>query len=267
MSATNGDAAGLPPLDTDHPLLDAWHEVLGELLAQHQRLWERERAKIEAEANAIIANLRAEIVTLTGKFERMITERLSALRDGEPGAPGPKGEPGPPGRDGRLRKVTQWSEGVHYEGDLVVCDGSMYQCVKDTGRPPLHEDWVCIAQAGRDGRTPVVRGTWSSSQTHEMLDIVALGGASFIARRDNPSACPGEDWQLLAMRGKKGDPGPRGEKGERGPAGPAGLLAPTIIGWQIDRESYSARPVMSDGSAGALLELRGLFEQYDHEVR
>jgi hypothetical protein len=200
---------------------------------------------------------------LRGEFERVIFERLSTLHDGERGAPGPQGEPGPQGRDGRLRKVKEWSEGVHYAGDLVVRDGNLYQCVNDTGRPPPHEDWVCIAQAGRDGRTPVVRGTWSSVQTYEMLDIVALGGASFIAKRDNPSTCPGEDWQLLAMRGKKGEPGPRGERGERGPAG---LPAPTIVGWQIDRESYSALPILSDGTEGPRLELRPLFEQFHTET-
>jgi hypothetical protein len=266
-STADSNGSDLPPLEPDNPMLDAWHEVLGGVLAEQQHQWARERALIEAQAAAVVANLRAEIVTLTGKFERMITERLSALRNGEPGAPGPKGEPGPRGRDGRLRKVTEWSGGVHYEGDLVHHGGSLWQCIKDSGRPPPHEDWICIAQAGRDGRTPVVRGTWSSAQTYEMLDIVALGGASFIARRDNPGICPGEDWQLLAMRGKKGDPGPRGERGERGERGPVGLPAPTIVGWQIDRESYSARPVMSDGSAGPVLELRAMFEQYNDEVR
>jgi hypothetical protein len=267
MSATNGDATELPTLDSDHPMADALREALAEILVQHERLWERERAKMEAEANAIVANLRAEIATLRGEFERVIVERLSTLHDGERGAPGPQGEPGPPGRDGRLRKVKEWSDGVYYEGDIVAHNGSAYQCVKDTGRPPPHEDWICIAQAGRDSRTPVIRGTWSSAQTYEMFDVVALGGASFIARRENPGICPGEDWQLLAMRGKKGEPGPRGERGERGERGPAGLPAPTIVDWQVDREAYSARPVMSDGSVGPVLELRGLFEQYDHEVR
>jgi hypothetical protein len=140
-------------------------------------------------------------------------------------APGPKGEPGPPGRDGRLRKVTEWSGGVHYEGDLVVRDGGMYQCVKDTGCPPPHEDWVCIARAGRDGRTPRVCGTWSPDGQCRALDVCALGGCSFIATKDNPGICPGDGWQALTLPGKRGQQGPPGARGERpGPAGTVGAV-------------------------------------------
>jgi hypothetical protein len=51
-----------------------------------------------------------------------------------------------------------------------------------------------------------------------------------------------------------------GLRGERGAA------APTIQSWQIDREHYVATPVMSDGSTGPPLPLRGLFEQYHAEA-
>ena len=64
-------------------------------------------------------------------------------------------------------------------------------------------------------------------------------------------------------RGARGERGERGPNGERGPAGPA---APTIVGWQIDRASFTATPIMSDGSEGPPLELRGLFEQYQIET-
>ena len=189
-------------------------EALGQILAEQQHQWKRERALIEAQAAAVVADMRAAIA-----------ERLSALRDGEPGAPGPKGEPGPPGRDGRLRKVKDWSEGVHYEGDLVIRDGSMYQCVKDTGRPPPHEDWVCLARAGRDGRTPRVCGTWSPDGQCRALDVCALGGCSFIATKDNPGICPGDGWQALTLPGKRGQQGPPGARGERpGPAGTVGAV-------------------------------------------
>jgi hypothetical protein len=40
------------------------------------------------------------------------------------------------------------------------------------------------------------------------------------------------------------------------------LSGATISGWKIDRTSYVATPVMSDGSEGPPLELRGLFEQF-----
>ena len=43
--------------------------------------------------------------------------------------------------------------------------------------------------------------------------------------------------------------------------GPRGEPAPTITGWRIDREGYAAVPVLSNGTEGAPLELRSLFEQ------
>ena len=42
--------------------------------------------------------------------------------------------------------------------------------------------------------------------------------------------------------------------------------APAICGWRIDRVAYAAVPLLSDGSEGAPLELRGLFEQFFNEV-
>jgi hypothetical protein len=97
---------------------------------------------------------------------------------------------------------------------------------------------------------------------YHTLDIVALDGGSFIARRDDPGDCPGDGWQLIASAGRRGRPGVQGERGEKGESGERGLPAPTMLGWEIDREGYSATPIMSDGSQLSALELRGLFEQF-----
>jgi len=45
------------------------------------------------------------------------------------------------------------------------------------------------------------------------------------------------------------------------------LSGGTISEWKIDRARYVATPVMSDGSEGPRLELRGLFEQFLLEAR
>ena len=100
-------------------------------------------------------------------------------------------------------------------------------------------------------------------------DAVALNGGSFLALRDKPGACPGPGWQLLAAPGKRGVAGERGPQGDRGPAGiagPPGKDAATIVGWAMDRSAYTVTPVMSDGSSGSPLNLRGLFEQFVHET-
>jgi hypothetical protein len=104
-----------------------------------------------------------------------------------------------------------------------------------------------ISPHGSDGRSPNVCGTYDAREKYERLDIVALDGAAFIARRDNPGICPGEGWQLLCRpgrpghRGETGASGPRGEKGEKGETGA------TVVSWQLDRERYRISPLMSDG--------------------
>jgi hypothetical protein len=149
--AANGNGSGYPRLADDHPLLEAMREASAHILAEEKHKFDRERAVIDAQVAATVAEVRAQIAELKCQLERAVAEKLAAVRDGEPGAPGatgPKGEPGTPGRDGRLRAVTDWSGGVHYAGDLITRDGSLWQCIEDTGHPPPSEDWVCLAQAG-----------------------------------------------------------------------------------------------------------------------
>jgi len=195
-------------------------------------------------------------------------ERGEKGEAGVAGLPGPQGAVGAPGR---LSAAKAFVEGaVHYEGDVVLALGGTWQARCDTARAPPHEDWLCIAAKGRDAATPNVRGTFSEGETYAALDIVALGGSSFIARRDGPGACPGEGWQLIASAGKSGIKGPAGERGEKGEAGPRGLpgaAAPVIVGWTIDHEAYAATPILSDQSPAPPLELRALFEQFHNEAR
>jgi hypothetical protein len=160
---------------------------------------------------------------------------------------------------------------VHYAGDVVVQDGSTYQALRDTGRAPPHsDDWICLASAGRDGIdaiTPTVCGSFDATARYKKLDIVEFDKSSFIALDDDPGLPGnGSSWQLIAghgMRGEKGLPGPRGERGTKGEKGNPSA---TIRCWEIDRRSYQARPVMSDGTVGPSLELRALFEQYHAEA-
>jgi hypothetical protein len=96
-----------------------------------------------------------------------------------------------------------------------------------------------------------IRGTFSAREKYTLGDVVALDGASFIARRDDPGSCPGAGWQLLARQGSRGIAGERGAPGRD---------APTIKSWKVDRQRYLVIPVMSDGREGPVLELRALFE-------
>ena len=175
---------------------------------------------------AAIAEMRANAAEIRGTMEAMIEQRLAQIRqpaDGPRGVPGPRGEPGPPGKLERVHGYVE--DAVHYRGDIVTHRGSTYQARCDTAREPPHEDWTCVAHAGvdgkdgRDGRSLEVRGLFSDKETYKALDIVALNGGSFIAKKDNPGPCPGAGWQLIASQGKRGDKGERGLQGISGRPG------------------------------------------------
>jgi hypothetical protein len=153
---------------------------------------------------------------------------------------------------------------VYYEADVVTHEGSTYHALRDTARAPPHADhWICLASAGRDAITPTVRGTFDARAHYKKLDIVTFDKGSFIARHDDPGLCPGDGWQLVAAQGARGEKGLAGSRGEKGDKGAPG---PTIVGWEIDRATYTAMPKMLDGTLGSPLALRGLFEQYHGET-
>ena len=245
--------------------------------------WRREKAERE-EPQARERRLDTPQLTLDD-IDRRIEERVAAEHQfmmdilaellahiqsdaemrGPRGPAGPRGEQGPPGK---LPLVKLWvPETVYYEGDDVAYDGGTFQAKRDTGQPPSHADWLCLATAGRDGSSVNIRSTFDANADYRRLDVVALNGGSFVALKDKPGPCPGSGWPLVASQGKRGVAGERGERGPPGPRGDAGASSATICDWKIDRARYVATPVMSDGSEGPQLELRGLFEQFFSEVR
>jgi hypothetical protein len=272
-SATAADESGgipIPSAEEQDTLLDVWTEALAQVLADRNRESEQTLHSIRAEARAAIAELRSTIADMRSQLwdaiERRVSEKMAQIRQPADGAPGPQGEPGPAGR---LLSVTPYvADKVHYAGDVVAFEGGTYQARCDTAKPPGGDDWTCLAAAGKhgsDGRSFRIRGTYNEQAEYQALDVVALNGSSFVAKTDSPGLCPGDGWQLIASAGRPGKPGPRGERGERGARGERGE-APAILGWRIDRTTFSAMPIMSDGSEAAPLELRGLFEQFQIET-
>lgn len=175
----------------------------------------------EPGASVTVEDVRPLLAEMVAALRPLLKEMVDAIELPR-GEPGPRGERGP---EGRLSVARAWSDRVHYEGEIVTHDGATFQAQRDTGRAPPHDDWICLAgrgQDGRDGKSPRVRDTFDATVTdYRELDIVALNGASFIARRDDPGPCPGDGWKMIAMQGKTGRPGERGAQGPRGPAGPA----------------------------------------------
>jgi hypothetical protein len=218
------------PLDELH---DSWAEALGHLLADERREWQRERELTVAEHRRVVAELDAKIAQMELHTERTIAARLATLQDGVPGLRGEPGESitGPPGKDGRdgvdglpgapgaFLEPCPWGEGIHYQAALVTHAGSTWYARRDTASGPPSEDWICVAAAGQpgaEGRSFVIRGTWSERGDYRQLDVVARDGSSFVARIDNPGPCPGDGWLMIAHQGRAGKPG---DPGSRGPPG------------------------------------------------
>src|SRR5215471_1171770 len=94
------------------------------------------------------------------------------------------------------------------------------------------------------------------------FDVVEYDGSSFVAVRDLAlGTIPGEEgWQLMARPGSRGPVGDTGPQGKTGVRGARGKTAPTIVAWTLDTKDYVAHPTLSDGQAGAPLDLRPLFQ-------
>jgi hypothetical protein len=196
--------------------------------------------------------------------------------DGEIGPQGFKGEDGVNGKDGapgKLPKVKAWKEGsVHYDGEVVTHDGSLYQALKDTAKTPGTDEWICLTSRGLDGKdghhgedgiSMNIRETFDPNEKYCELDVVTLDSKWFVAKYDNPGVCPGPGWKSGPGIGKTGKPGPQGERGLKGDPGPKPV---EIIEWDIRAKTFEAFPIMSDGTLGPPLSLRELFAQFQMEA-
>lgn len=183
---------------------------------------------------------------------------------GERGESGLAGERGPEGPPGKLPIVREYARGVHYEGDVVTCGGSLWQALKDTGEAPGHEDWALLAARGRDATEITHCGSYNPDAEYGRNDIVALDGGSFIAVRDDPGACPGDGWRLLVARGKAGRPGDQGPRGEAGKEGPQGKDGVSIV--DVHLEGFALIVSLTNGDTIAR-DMRPMFEEYHAQVR
>ena len=156
-------------------------------------------------------------------------------------------------RSSRFRLASEGADGWHNYFQTLLLDERDYLTELLTHVVAgLHRDILSEVRAMLDqALVRHVRGTFDAKAKYVSGDVVALDGASFLARKDDPGKCPGDGWQLMAKQGQRGVAGPRGERGRD---------APVIRSWELDREHYTATPIMSDGTKGPPLELRALFE-------
>lgn len=202
--------------------------------AQHEAATAASIAAADRGADiASISDRVLDLETTVAAAAQTTVERFSEIDSAIADARDRPGREGPPGKLGAVRA---WTDGVHYEADVVTHAGATWQAQRDTGRAPSADsaDWLMLAAPGVDGAPGAgfrVRGTWSADADDYLAhDIAMLGGSSFVALRDAPGECPGPGWQLWASRGGKGEPSKeRGLKGDTviGPPGPP-IVAATV---------------------------------------
>lgn len=125
------------------------------------------------------------------------------------------------------------------------------------------------------------KGVFDARSVYGRLDVVVKDSSSFVALRDNPGACPGDGWQMIACGGKRG---PTGERGPPGPAGAAprfngakfshrGMEIETSAGpislfksVSVDTENFALKFIASDDST-LTISLLKLFEAYHSQTR
>jgi hypothetical protein len=193
-------------------------DVLAEELGSVAGRVEREAGLRLTAALADLHRHEAEREVRLVRIEQAVAERLAGLqdgrdgKDGQDGLPGTNGAVGPPGAPGEA-----------IQG------------------PP-----------GADGRSLNFRGTYKAEDSHLRDDVVMVDRGSFVALEDNPGACPGPGWQLLAGGGKRGERGDKGERGERGLIGERGADGAAIVGGSFDAR---AMKLVLERSGGAPIEV------------
>lgn len=172
----------------------------------------------DADAEAIIRSVTVAVDARIDEIERTVSagaaealaeirSKLAEVKDGRDG------------KDGLMPIAREWTDGVHYAGEIVIHAGGTWQATRDTAKEPPHGDWACLAAPGADAKGFVVCGTYDPEAAYAEKDVVMTGGSSFVALRDAPGPCPGDGWQLWASKGSRGAQGERGQKGDVGPPG------------------------------------------------
>lgn len=205
------DAEGRLVLVLDNGTTKTLSKVVGPSVATEE---------VEAAVSRAVAALPAPEPGKSVTIDELAPVVTEAVAKAVAALPAPKD-----GAPGKLPLAKAWVDTVHREGDVVTHDGATYQASRDTGKAPPHTDWICLAARGKDGDPAdqiEVKGTFDPDANYGRLNIVALQGSAFISRQPNPGPCPGEGWQLIAMRGKEGRPGQsiKGDsvKGDPGPS-------------------------------------------------
>lgn len=242
---------------------EALVRALGGIVADFRREIARDLEAVKAQAVAIMAEARAAVTEAEARrdailldVQRQIAAGLAEVKDGkdgepgrdgkdgEPGERGPQGEPGRDGKDGADgRDGEKGDPGAPGERGPQGEPGERGEAGPQ-GEPGRDGDPGKDGEQGPPGVRVTPKGTFDAEAEYAALDIVMLGGSSFIAVKDAPGPCPGGGWQLLASRGSRGERGEKGaagkdgRDGERGERGERGIPGPGVAAFYADGGEY-----------------------------
>jgi hypothetical protein len=201
---------------------------------------------------------------------------------GPAGEPGPQGQPGPAGQtgpQGLLAPAVTLRDGLEYqEGTIGTYRGGLWQAWRDTKGLPIEDGgWRLLANGVAEaeivmsatGKTATImlamadntlithelelalvehQGTWDAEREYTLNNEVAWNGSTWRALRSTKGVePPGEDWRLVAQRGKSG---PRGDPGPSGPAGPGGPPGAGVDHIELDANGLVV--TLTDGTVRAV---------------
>jgi len=186
-------------------LSDSLIQLAADIADNLDRRWQQRVELMESQSRAIIAELRADIMSLRTAQEQEFRARLSLLKDGAPGLagsegpPGPKGDKGDPGDAGPVgQSGTSGSDGNQGPPGVPGVAG------KDgfDGAP---------GEPGHPGPPGQKGDKGDKGDKGERGDDGKMGAAGQDGR-------PGE----MGLKGDQGERGERGEAGTPGQMGPPG---------------------------------------------
>jgi Collagen triple helix repeat (20 copies) len=280
------ESSATPPHESGDGFIEVLREALAETLAEAEHRWTRERALIEAQAQATIAHLRGEVLELRADVTKMVGERLATVRDGRRGSDGlagargemgPRGErgfPGPTGERGPTGDVGPRG----FPGEAGI-KGDKGDGIQGAQGPPGPQGPVGAAgppgekgDRGFPGEDGAVGESGPKGDAGIAGDTGPIGptgpaGPQGPQGQIGERGFPGEDGKdgrdgAIGPMGARGEQGPSGERGERGfsgedgkdgrdgpvgPMGPQGLL-PVVKLWRSGEVHYRGEVVAHDGA-------------------
>jgi Collagen triple helix repeat (20 copies) len=226
---------------------------------------------IIAAVGEVLAQERAQRLTLAARIEELATllrqpgpegkpgEHGESGRDGsvgERGETGPQGPPGPAGETGRDGR--DGLPGLHGERGPQGERGEAGQIGLEGARGAQGE----IGPVGPAAYSGRACGLWQETERYLAMDVVAQNGSEWRAIRDDPGPLPGDGW-VLGAKGSRGKPGERGEKGERGERGERGAEGLSVI--RADMIGFELVLTLSDETR-LVCNMLGAFERYHREA-